>query len=286
MRLDAHQHFWIYSADEYDWIDDGMVVLKRDRLPGDLLPLLQSAGLDGTVAVQARQTIEETRWLLELADQFPFIKGVVGWVDLRSPDLPAQLERFSAHPKFRGVRHVVQDEPDDAFMLRDDFLRGLGVLSRFGLTYDILIFPRHLPVAQQVVERFPDQPFVLDHIAKPSIGACPERSDRNKIFEPWASNIRRLGALPNVCCKVSGMVTEADHQGWQPSHFGPYLDVVFEAFGPERIMFGSDWPVCTLAGAYMEVAGLVGCYVQDLSPAEQAAVWGGTAASFYGLASS
>jgi len=283
VRIDAHQHFWHYTPEEYGWIGPGMEVLQKDHLPANLAPLLESARIDGTVAVQARQTLAETEWLLALAEQHPFIKGVVGWVDLRSRDLRAQLERFCAHPKFRGVRHVVQDEPDGQFMLRPDFLRGLAALAEFGLTYDILIFPRHLPAACQVVERFPDQPFVLDHIAKPFI--------KDRIVEPWATDIRRLAALPNVCCKVSGMATEADWQRWQAPDFRPYLDVVLNAFGPGRIMFGSDWPVCTLAGSpvpghgtgYLEVGGIICNYVQDLSAEEQADVWSRTAVRFYKL---
>jgi L-fuconolactonase len=275
MRIDAHQHFWQYSPEEYGWIDPDMAVLRQDRLPEDLAPLLKAANLDGTVAVQARQTLEETQWLLELADQHPFIKGVVGWVDLCGPDLRAQLERFSAHPKFCGVRHVVQDETDDQFMLSDEFLRGIAALAEFDLTYDILIFPKHLPVACELVGRFPDQPFVLDHIAKPRI--------KDGVLEPWATDIKQLAAYPNVVCKVSGMVTEAHWQGWKASHFRPYLDVVLEAFGPGRLIFGSDWPVCTLAGAYGEVVGLVAAYAQKLSVDEQAAIWGGTAQRFYGL---
>ncbi|RME72172.1 MAG: amidohydrolase [Chloroflexi bacterium] len=275
MKLDAHQHFWQYNPEEYGWIGPDMAVLKQDRLPEDLLPLLQSAGLDGSIAVQARQSLAETAWLLELADRYPFIKGVVGWVDLCSPQVDQQLEQFSTHPKFRGVRHVVQDEPDDRFMLREDFLRGLGRLRRFGLTYDILIFPRHLPVAIEVVKKFPDQPFVLDHIAKPYI--------KDGRLSPWDADIRRLAELPNVVCKVSGMVTEADWQDWQADDFYPYLDVVFDAFGPERLMFGSDWPVCTLAGSYRQVVDLLAGYTARLSPAEQAAVWGQTAQKFYGV---
>jgi L-fuconolactonase len=275
LKVDAHQHFWHYSSQEYDWIGPDMATLKQDRLPADLAPLLAAAGFDGTVAVQARQSLAETQWLLDLADQQPFIKGVVGWVDLRSPELPAQLERFSAHPRFRGVRHVVQDEPDDRFMLGDDFQRGIAALAEFGLTYDLLIFPRHLPAACELVARFPQQPFVLDHIAKPLI--------KDRVTEPWVTDIRRLAAFPNVWCKVSGLVTEADWHGWQPADFHPYLDVVFEAFGPSRIMFGSDWPVCTVAGSYAQVVGLVSAYAEKLSADEQAAVWGQTATRFYNL---
>ena len=275
MRIDAHQHFWHYSVAEYGWIGPNMAEIQQDRLPEDLAPLLQDANLDGTVAVQARQTLEETQWLLNLADQHEFIRGVVGWVDLRSPDLRTQLERFSAHPRLRGVRHIVQDEPDDRFMLGDDFLRGIAALAEFDLTYDILILPRHLPVACKLVARYPDQPFVLDHMAKPPI--------RDGVLEPWAADIGRLAAYPNVVCKMSGMVTEADWLGWRPSHFQPYLEVVLEAFGPTRLMFGSDWPVCTLAGTYYDVAGLAAGYARQLSADEQAEVWGGTARRFYGL---
>ena len=275
MRCDAHQHFWRYTPEEYGWIGPDMGILKKDHLPADLAPLLEAVGIEGTVAVQARQTLDETEWLLQLADNYSLIKGVVGWVDLRSPELRGQLELFCAHPKLRGVRHVVQDEPDDRFMLREDFIRGLGMLAEFDLTYDILIFPRHLPVACELVARFPDQRFVLDHIAKPFI--------KDQKVTPWDGDIRRLAAYPKVFCKVSGMVTEADWHQWQPADFRPYLDVVFAAFGSRRIMFGSDWPVCTLAGTYADVVEIVSDYVQQLSEEEQADVWGETARRFYGL---
>jgi len=276
MRVDTHQHFWYYNAQEYGWMGAGMESLKKDHLPDDLLPLLKAVGVEGTVAVQARQTLEETHWLLELADQHSFIRGVVGWVDLRSSQLHEQLDRFAGHPKLRGVRHVVHDEPDDQFMLRDDFVCGIGMLAEFNLTYDLLLFPKHLPVACELVARFPNQPFVLDHIAKPFI--------KDGTISPWDADIRRLANFPNVFCKVSGMVTEADWNAWKPADFRPYLDVVFEAFGPQRIMFGSDWPVCTVAGTYQDVYRLVADYVQELSEEEQADVWGGTATRFYGLA--
>jgi L-fuconolactonase len=275
MRIDAHQHFWHFSPEQYGWIGPDMPTLKQDRLPEDLAPLLQGANLDGTVAIQARQTLAETQSLLDLADQHAFIRGVVGWVDLRGADLHAQLERFSAHPKFCGVRHVVQDEPDDRFLLGDDFLRGIALLGEFKLTYDILIYTLHLPVAAEMVQRFPDQQFVLDHMAKPAI--------RDGILEPWATEIQRLAAHPNVTCKISGMVTEADWLCWKPSDFQPYLDVVLEAFGPGRLMFGSDWPVCSLAATYDQVVGLVSAFAQQLSADEQAQVWGQTATRFYGL---
>ena len=272
MKIDAHQHFWRYTAAEYDWIGPEMAILKQDHLPANLAPLLEASGIDGTVAVQARQTLAETAWLLELADQSPLIKGVVGWVDLRSPHLRGQLEHFSQHPRFCGVRHVVQAEPDDQFMLGEAFLQGIDLLHEFNLTYDILIFPRHLPMACQLVSQFPNQPFVLDHLAKPFIKAG--------LISPWEADIRQLAAFPNVYCKVSGMVTEANWQQWRPVDF---LDVIFEAFGPRRVMFGSDWPVCTVAAAYSQVVKLVSDYVEQLSATEQAAIWGETAQRFYGL---
>jgi L-fuconolactonase len=275
MRIDTHQHYWRYNPREYGWMLPGMEILKKDHLPDDLLPLLRAVGFDGTVAVQARQTLEETRWLLELADQYPFIKGVVGWVDLRSPRLREQLERFSPHPRLRGVRHVVHDEPDDRFMLREDFVRGIGMLADFGLTYDLLLFAKHLPVACELVGMFPEQPFVLDHISKPPI--------KDGILEPWATDLRRLAAFPNVTCKVSGMVTEADWHAWKPEDFAPYLDVVFEAFGTQRVMIGSDWPVCTVAGTYPQVMQVTLDYVAQLSATEQADVLGNNANRSYGL---
>src|SRR5579859_222262 len=236
MRIDAHQHFWRYSAEEYDWIDDSMAALRRDFLPRDLEPELDAAGFDACIAVQARQTLEETQWLLALADENPFIAGVVGWVDLRAEVVRDQLAALSKNPKLVGVRHVIQAEPDDQFLLRADFLRGISALQEFGLTYDILIYPRHLPVAIEFVQRFPEQRFVLDHLAKPFIKA--------QTVDPWATHMRELATFPNVFCKLSGMVTEADWKNWKPEHFRPYLQTAFEAFGGDRLMIGSDWPVC------------------------------------------
>lgn len=274
MKLDAHQHFWRYRAAEYPWIAPGSP-LQRDFLPEHLEPLLRQAGLDGCLAVQARQSLEESRWLLELADQWPFIRGVVGWVDLRSERVEDQLAELASHPRLVGVRHVVQDEPDDQFLLRPDFLRGLGKLRQFGLTYDVLIFPRQLPAAIAVARRLPDQPLVLDHLAKPLI--------RDGVLSPWREQIRELARQPNVCCKVSGLVTEADWTRWRAADFRPYLDVVFEAFGPERLLFGSDWPVCLLAASYEEVLRLVSDYLAGLAPEVRLAVLGANAARFYRL---
>jgi len=274
MQLDAHQHFWSYDAQQYPWIPKGSA-LQRDWLPNDLAPLLAKAGLDGCVAVQARQTVEESRWLLTLADHAPIVKGVVGWVDLRSDKLEEQLAELSKHPKFVGVRHVVQDEPDVNFMLRPEFLRGVGRLRHFKLTYDILIYPKQLPAAIDLVKRFPEQPFVLDHIAKPFI--------KDGIVSPWRELIRELARSPHVFCKVSGMITEAEHANWKPSDFKPFLDVVFEAFSEERLMFGSDWPVCLLAGSYERVFALVDDYTCQLTREARAKFFGGNAARFYGV---
>lgn len=275
MRIDSHQHFWHYSPEEHNWMTESMSALKRDYLPGDLQPLLAQAGLRGAVAVQARQMLAETDWLLDLADQFDLIRGVVGWVDLRSPEVEAQLARYANRPKLKGVRHIVHDEPDDQFMLQPAFLRGLSLLAQYNLTYDLLLFPKHLPVAVKVVEQFPAQRFVLDHIAKPRIA--------QHLIAPWEADIRALASFENVYCKVSGMVTEAAWGQWEPDDFKPYLDVVFECFGPERLMFGSDWPVCTVSGPYASVLGLVDNYLQQFPAAAQEKVLGQNATDFYHL---
>ena len=275
VKIDTHQHFWLYTPAEYGWMGPHMGRLKKDHLPADLWPLLQSSGIDGTIAVQARQCVEESRWLLELADENAFIKGVVGWVDLCSPKLREQLELFASHPKYCGIRHVVQDEPDDRFVMRADFLRGVGQLSEFGLTYDLLLFPRHLPVACELVRQFPEQPFAVDHLAKPRI--------KENQLQPWENDIRRLARFENVFCKVSGMVTEADWDNWNSADFKPYLDVVLESFGTKRLMLGSDWPVCTLAGTYPEVMRIASDYIGQLSKDEQAEIWSKNAKRFYGI---
>jgi L-fuconolactonase len=275
MHIDAHQHFWRYEPKEYGWIDDSMAVLRRDFLPADLKPELERTGFQGCVAVQARSTVEETRWLLDLAERAPFILGVVGWVDLRSPQLRPELESFKEKAKLVGVRHVVQDEPDERFLLQPDFLRGIAMLEEFDLAYDILIYTKHLPVAAEFVKRFPRQRFVLDHLAKPPI--------KNGVLEPWSRDIRALAEFPNVYCKVSGMVTEADWRAQKPADMRPYLDVVFDCFGTKRLMIGSDWPVCTVAGSYSRVMDLVKNYIGKRSAAEKDAVLGGNAARFWRL---
>ena len=275
MRIDSHQHFWRYSPQEYPWIGRGMECLARDYLPADLAAVAAVSGVGRTVAVQARQSLEETRWLLSLADEHPLIAGVVGWVDLRGQGVAAELARFADHPRLVGVRHVVQDEPDPRFLMSEAFVRGVRELGRFGLTYDLLVYPRQLPAAVELAGLLPEQPFVLDHVAKPAIKAGE--------IDGWRRDIRLLASRPNVCCKVSGLVTEAAWRRWQRADFTPYLETVLEAFGPERLMFGSDWPVCLLSADYREVVGIVEDLFARLSGHERAAVWGGTAARFYGL---
>jgi L-fuconolactonase len=275
MKIDSHQHFWFFNEHEYGWINESMSVLRADHLPIHLAEEQKKIGFGGSVAVQARQCLEETEWLLKLADQYELIRGVVGWVDLRSPNAEAQIEKYSKHPKFVGVRHVVQDEPDDDFILRKDFLNGIELLKKYGLAYDILIFPKHLPNAATFVGQFPDQHFVLDHMAKPLI--------KDKNISPWKEGIIRLAQFPNVYCKVSGMVTEADWYHWKPEDFTPYLDVVFEAFGANRVMIGSDWPVCRVAGGYPTVMGIVMEYIKKFSPSDQTNILGGNAIKAYKL---
>jgi L-fuconolactonase len=275
MTVDAHQHFWRYSAAEYPWIGAGMDRLARDYLPADLAAASRPCGVTGCVAVQARQSSVETRWLLELAAAEPFIQGVVGWVDLRSERAGDELDALTDRPRFVGVRHVVQDEPDPRFLLDAAFVRGLELLRPRGLTYDLLLYPHQLPAAIELAGRLPEQPFVLDHLAKPRIKAGE--------LDPWRLDLAALARHPNVRAKLSGLVTEAAWRAWKPEDFTPYLEVALEAFGPERLMFGSDWPVCLLAAEYADVAAVVDDFLTRLAPAERQAILGGTAEAFYGL---
>lgn len=275
MKIDAHHHLWKYSAQEYDWIDDNMKIIRRDFLPADLKQVLASAGIDGAVAVQARQILEETDWLLGLAAQHDFMRGVVGWVPLRDPKITDILARYHGQRKLKGIRHVLQGEADPNYALTAEFQRGIEALRPVGLVYDILIFERQLPQAIQLVDRNPKQVFVLDHIAKPRIG--------EHAMSPWTENIRKLAHRPNVYCKVSGMVTEADYKHWTPTDLQPYFEIVLEAFGPKRLMFGSDWPVALVAAQYRQWVDTVKNAVKRLSADEQARFWGGTAIEAYKL---
>lgn len=275
IHIDAHQHFWIYSPAEYDWIDDSMSALRRNFLPEDLKPELEHNDFKGSVAVQARQTLEETRWLLELAERCPSILGVVGWADLRSPDIHSHLKTLTRNPKLVGIRHIVQSEPDDRFLLQPDFLRGISALEEFNLAYDILIYTKHLPLAAEFVERFPRQRFVLDHLAKPPI--------KSGEIDSWAHGIMRLANFPNVFCKLSGLVTETAWQHWQPAQIVPFLDVAFASFGADRLMIGSDWPVCLVAAPYARAVNVVKTYLMTQKPEWQDAVLGGNAQKFWHL---
>ena len=272
-RIDSHQHFWNYSEKEYPWIPEGSP-LHRTWLPADLETIQRPVGLSGSIAVQARQCTEENEWLLKLADKHQSVLGVVGWVDLRSSRVDEQLEKFAGHPKFVGVRHVAQDEPDERFLVGKDFMRGIARLKQFDLCYDILIFPKQLRAAIELVQSFPEQRFVLDHCAKPLIASG--------ISEPWATQIRELAAAPNVFCKVSGIVTEADPSNWSSLQLRPYFDTIVEAFGPQRLMWGSDWPVCLLASEYSRWLETTRNWTQDWSASEKDAFFGGTAEEFYG----
>ena len=276
MRIDSHQHFWRYSAVEYPWMDDRMQRIQRDFLPDDLAPLLAACGLDGSIAVQARSSLDETHFLLDLAREHDCVKAVVGWADLCADDVDATLDQLCEHRELRGLRHVVQDEPDDQFLLRTDFQRGVGKLAARNLVYDILIYPRQLDAAVSFVAALPDQPFVLDHIAKPDIA--------NQRTDNWLLGFEGLAQFEQVSCKVSGMVTEAKWNAWQPDDFRAYMDEALEVFGIDRLMFGSDWPVALLAAdGYQDVYGLVDDWAAEFSDDERRKLFGDNAARIYRL---
>ena len=273
-RIDSHQHFWIFDPIRDSWIDDSMQKIQRDFLPEDLSPLLSENKFSGCVAVQASQSEEETNFLLDLASKNDFIKGVVGWVDLRSENISERLNHFSKFEKLKGFRHVVQGEADD-FMYGTTFRNGIAALKEFDFTYDILIFHRQLPAAIDLVKSFPEQKFVIDHIAKPDI--------RSREIASWKKGIEEISKFENVKCKISGMVTEADWNNWKPSDLKPYLDVVFENFSADRLMFGSDWPVCNVASDYKELAKTLEDYISKFSIEDQNKIWFENVKSFYQL---
>jgi len=275
MKIDSHQHFWNYNPNEYGWISNDMEILRKDYLPDQLKTELSLTGFDGSVAVQARQSLAETQWLLNLAQQNNFIKGVIGWVDLCSPDVEEQLIHFSENPKLVGVRHVIHDEQDVNFMLTKSFLNGIASLKKFGLTYDILIFPQHLPNTIQLISQFPEQVFILDHIAKPSV--------KDKKISPWKEEIEKLARFGNVYCKLSGMVTEANVKNWKQEELIPYLNIVFDTLGTDRLLIGSDWPVCTLAGSYRQIMKVVLDYISNLPEQEKKKILGENAIKAYNL---
>ncbi len=275
MKIDSHQHFWRYDAARDAWITESMAVLKRDFLPDHLAAELIANGIDASIAVQADQSENETMFLLDLAEKNKHIAGVVGWVDLLSPRVGERLEYFSRFSKLCGFRHIAQGEPDDRFLAREDFVKGVAQLRAFDFTYDILIYSKQLPAAIELAARLPEQPFVVDHLAKPQL--------KSGKAAPWAAQMRELAHNKNVFCKLSGLVTEADSKHWKADDFKPYLDVVFDAFGVERLMFGSDWPVCLLAATYGQVKQLIENYVKGYSEADKEKIFGGNAARFYGL---
>ena len=270
--IDAHQHFWRYDAAEYDWIDASMRALKRDFLPEEASRVMTPHGVTGTIAVQARQSHDETEWLIELASGDSLIRGVVGWIDLQADDVERQLERVGQEPCVVGVRHVVQAEPD-GFMDRPAFRRGVAALARYDLVYDILVYQRQMAEATRFAAALPDQRMVLDHLGKPDI--------RGGAFADWRRQLAATAALPHVWCKLSGLVTEADWHAWTPAQLRPYLDAALDAFGPARVMFGSDWPVCTVAASYEQVVALVRDAIAEYSDDEQAQMLGGTAEAVY-----
>ncbi len=275
--LDTHVHFWQFNPVRDAWIDDSMQVLQRNFLPADLEAEMVANGIAGCVAVQADQSEEETHFLLKLADNHAFVKKVVGWVDLRSPDVAERLAYFSQFEKLAGFRHIVQGEADVNFLLRKDFCRGIGALEQHGFTYDILVFPHQLGAVLEFVRRFPHQKFVIDHLAKPYI--------KDGYYDGWAALMREIAKQENLHCKVSGLVTEADWQDWRYEDFVPYLDLVTEAFGTRRLMFGSDWPVCLLGRGYGDVVGIVRRYFDSFSADERASFFGENGNAFYKIRS-
>ncbi len=275
MLIDAHHHLWKYNDHDYVWMTGAMQPLRRDFLIPELRSVFEESGVEGSVAVQARQSLAETEWLLHLACECPLVRGVVGWAPLINPRVEEFLDRLSQNPQLKGVRHVLHDETDDFYMLRDDFNRGIDQLLARGLTYDILIFGRHLPQTIQFVDRHPNQIFILDHIAKPRI--------RERILSPWKESIQELAMRGNVYCKLSGMVTEAEWDSWKRDDLVPYFDVVLSAFGSNRLMFGSDWPVLTLAGSYKRWADTVRSLIAELSADEQESIKSGSAITAYRL---
>jgi L-fuconolactonase len=274
-RIDSHHHLWRYSQDAYPWITNEMNVLRRDFLPSDIETEGRANHIDGCVVVQAQQTLDETYTLLEHADRHSFLRGVVGWAPISSSRFPSILEELCSHPKLRGLRHVIQDEPDENYILRKDFNLGIDKLAEQGIAYDVLVFAKHLPQTIAFVDRHPQQIFVLDHMGKPDVA--------RQVLSPWKENIRDLAQRENVYCKLSGLLTEAKWNDWTDDQFQPYVDTVMEAFGPARIMMGSDWPVCLLAGSYSGWMQLVYQWTSSLSTDEQDCILGRTAAKVYTL---
>jgi len=275
MRIDSHQHFWNYDLIKDSWIGDGMEVIMNDFSPQDVLPMMQRNNFDGCVVVQADQSEQETFYLLDLADKNPFIKGLVGWVDFRADNIAERLDYFSQFSKLKGFRHIVQAEAENDFLLRPDFCRGISLLKKYNFTYDILIYPKHLPVALEFVKRFPGQTFILDHLAKPYI--------KDQLIDQWKQDMLPFKQFENVSCKMAGLVTEADWKHWKMDDFQRYVDVVFDIFGPDRLLFGSDWPVCTLAASFDQVVEVLEHSTSFLDPQARKRLWGENCSRIYNL---
>ncbi|MEP5340536.1 MAG: amidohydrolase family protein [Algibacter sp.] len=275
MHIDSHQHFWNYDPVNHGWIDESMSVIRKDFTPSDLKQVYDQNDIDGCVAVQADQTLAETDFLIDLASKNSFIKGVVGWVDLRGENIEADLEHYQQFKTIKGFRHIVQGEADHNFLLRPSFLNGISKLEQYNFTYDILVFPHQLGAALEFVKRFPNQKFVIDHIAKPYI--------KDSFYDGWAALMTEIGKIDNVQCKLSGIITEADFNSWTPEQIKPYMDLVLNAFGANKVMFGSDWPVCLIAGNYRQVKELTTNFIASLSHVEQDLIMGENAINFYDL---
>lgn len=275
MRIDSHQHFWMYEKQQHAWINDAMHIIQKNFMPADLQPVLKKNNIDGCVLVQVDQTEDENIFQLKSASGYDFIKGVVGWVDLQAMDIGERLQHYQQFKKMKGFRHILQDEKDRALMLRPAFKRGIGLLNAYNFTYDILILPDQLQYTRELVKSFPDQRFVIDHIAKPDI--------KNKKINDWEKDMRALASYKNVYCKISGMVTEADWHHWNIKDFFPYLDVIVQTFGTKRIMFGSDWPVCLVAASYEQMMAIVQEYFSSFSENEQNDFFANNAIKFYNL---
>lgn len=275
MKIDSHQHFWKYNPERDAWITTDMAVIQQDFMPEDLEPLLKQNGIDGCVAVQVDQSENENHFLLDLAEKNDFIRGIVGWVDLRNEKVGERLEFFTQFPKIRGFRHIVQAEPEIDFLLREEFCRGISQLARYGYTYDILIYPKHIRTAAEFARKFPNQLFVVDHLAKPFI--------KDQLIDDWAQDMKVFAGMDHVYCKLSGMVTEADWSNWEYSHFQRYIETVLEIFGIDRVMFGSDWPVCLLGADYGEVCGILQRNTLSLTESENEKLWGRNCINFYRL---
>jgi L-fuconolactonase len=276
MKIDAHHHLWQLGQFDYSWLDQlALAPIRRSFLPADLWPLLQAAGVDKTIVVQTQHSVAENRWALSLAEQHDWIAGVVGWVDLASPHCEEQLCEFTAHPKFVGIRHVTQDEPDENFIIREDSLRGLRLLEKHGIPFDLLFYVQHLRHVPTLAQRLPNLRMVIDHLSKPRI--------KERLLDDWRLDLKAASRYPNVYCKLSGLITEADWKHWTAADLKPYVEAALDCFGPERCMFGSDWPVCLLAGSYRQVIEALHEALGPLGSSEREAIFGKTAATFYSV---